>query len=300
MALDVLSLTRFCATLAVLLAASREDLRTRTVDDRYWQVLGGLGFALLALEMWSEGAAGAHYILLFPMALLFYDPYVDREPLYNEGKVCWPAAAGFALAAVAVAAAVYFGGLTELLVIPAMFVLIYVMYFTNVIHGGADAKALMSIALVNPWYPELSEGLPILTTPEALEGVVDVSFPFVLLVLMMASLTVMLLPLYNLGANARRGNLVLPMALFGRRMRVEEAEKAMVWPMETMVDGRLRRALFPKRGRNLQSEYGALRSAGIQEVWVTHKIPFIVPITAGLVLAAVVGNFVYWIGNALG
>ena len=294
--MDVLSLARVSLTLGFLLAASREDLKTRTVDDRYWQVLGVIGLCLLAYEMLDMGAEPAHYLLLFPIALLFYDPYIDREPLYDKGKFCWPAIAAFGLAAAATAAAVYWGGFTRLLVVPAMFVLVYGLYFTNVIHGGADAKALMSIALVVPWYPVIP-GLPLISTPEPLIDLVDVTFPFVLLVLMMASLSVMFLPLYKLAANARRGCLVLPMAFFGRRVPVVEAEKAQVWPMERLVDGKLQRALFPKRGRNLQGEYDALKSAGIAEVWVTHKIPFIIPITAGLVLAAVVGNVVYWFGR---
>jgi prepilin signal peptidase PulO-like enzyme (type II secretory pathway) len=110
---------------------------------------------------------------------------------------------------------------------------------------------------------------------------------------------VMFLPLYNLASNAKNGDFVLPMALFGRRVKVADAEKALVWPMERLVDGRMQRALFPKRGRNLTKEYEALKSAGIQDVWVTHKIPFIIPITVGLVLAAVVGNVVYWLGRVL-
>jgi preflagellin peptidase FlaK len=298
MALDVLSLARVSLMLGFLLAASREDLKTRTVDDRYWQVLGALGLGLLAYEMFDSGANAAHYLLLFPIALLFYDPYIDREPLYEKGKFCWPAIAAFGLAAAAAAAAIYWGGLTRLLVVPAMFLLVYALYFTNVIHGGADAKALMSVALVVPWYPVLP-GVPLISTPEPLVDVADVTFPFVLLVLMMASLSVMFLPLYNLAANASRGCLEFPMALFGRRVPVAEAEKAQVWPMERLVDGRLERALFPKRGRNLQGEYDALKSAGVTDVWVTHKIPFIIPITAGLVLAAVVGNVVYWFGRML-
>ena len=294
--MDFLSLARFSVTLGFLIAASREDLKTRTVDDRYWQILGVVGLCLLAGEMLDGGAEPAHYLLLFPIGLLFYDPYIDREPIFDNGKLCWPAIAAFAAAGAAVGCAVYFGGLTTLLIIPAMFLLVYSLYFTNVIHGGADAKALMSIALVLPWYPILPN-LPLIATPAAIADIVDISFPFMMLVLMMGSLSVMFLPFYNLALNAKQGNFMLPMALFGRRVKVADAEKALVWPMERLVDGKMQRALFPKRGRNLMKEYEALRAAGIQDVWVTHKIPFIVPITVGLVLAATVGNVVYWLGR---
>jgi preflagellin peptidase FlaK len=298
MDLEFLSLTRFFVMLGFLVAASREDLKTRMVDDRYWQILGVVGLCLLAGEMLNGGANPAHYLLLFPIGLLFYDPYVDRDPIFEKGKLCWPAVAAFAAAGAAAALAVYFGGLTPILIIPAMFLLVYALYFTNVIHGGADAKALMSIALVLPWYPTLP-GLPLIATPAGIADIVDISFPFMMLALMMGSLSVMFLPLYNLASNAKNGDFVLPMALFGRRVKVADAEKALVWPMERLVDGRMQRALFPKRGRNLTKEYEALKSAGIQDVWVTHKIPFIIPITVGLVLAAVVGNVVYWLGRVL-
>ncbi|MFH0815493.1 MAG: A24 family peptidase C-terminal domain-containing protein [Methanobacteriota archaeon] len=298
MALDFLSLARFSVTLAFLLAASREDLKTRTVDDRYWHILGAVGLCLLAGEMLNDGANAAHYLLLVPIGLLFYDPYIDREPIYEKGKFCWPAVAAFAAAGAASGCALYFGGLTPILIIPSMFLLVYALYFTNIIHGGADAKALMSIALVLPWYPDLP-GLPLIATPAGIADVVDISFPFMMLVLMMGSLSVMFLPFYNLAANVKRGDFVWPLAFFGRRVKVAEAEKALVWPMERLVDGKMQRALFPKRGRYLSKEYEALKSAGIQDVWVTHKIPFIIPITAGLVLAAVVGNVVYWLGRII-
>lgn len=298
MALDALSLARFSVTLAFLTAASWGDVKTRTVNDRYWQVLGVVGLAFLAYEMHIDGSPSAHYLLLFPIALLFYDPYIDREPLFDAGKVCWPAAAAFALAAAATGASFYLGGPSKLLIILAMFLLVYVLYFTNVIHGGADAKALMSIALAIPWYPNLP-GLPILNPPPELVGVIDYSFPFVMLVLMMASLSVMLLPIYNGVVNLKRGTFVFPMAFFGRRCAVADAEKAQVWPMERLIDGRLERTMFPKRGRNLKMEYDALRAAGISEVWVTYKIPFIVPITFGLVLAGFLGNAVYWVARLI-
>jgi len=299
MALDWLSVARVGSALAFLCIASWQDFKTRLVEDFLWMAMGVVGLVFLVGEMIHMEVPSNQYLLLFPIILLFYDPYIDREPLYEKGEACWPAIGGFVLAGVVAAIAIYLGGLTRLLVIPTMFLLIYLLYFSNVIHGGADAKALMAICLLVPWYPHLP-GLPLASIPSNISSdLVDISFPFVLLVLMMGSAVVLLLPLYNLAVNAARRDLAFPMCLFGRRIPVAEAEKSLVWPMERLADAKLVRVIFPKRGRNLKKDYEDLKAAGIEKVWVTPKIPFIVPLTIGLALATVLGNVVFWLGEKL-
>jgi preflagellin peptidase FlaK len=298
MALDWSSIFRIFTALGFLCYASWQDVKTRTVSDAVWMAMGALGILSLIVEMVRDGSSVGQYMLLYPIALLFYDPYVDREPLHEKGKTCWPAVVAFFAAGIVVAISIYLDGFTKILVIPTMFLLVYLLYFSNVIHGGADAKALMAIALVIPWYPVLPS-VPLIELSQSVQEVVDVTFPFVLLVLMMGSAMVLLLPLYNLAVNSASGDLEFPVCLFGRRMSVAKAKASMVWPMERVVQGRLVRTLFPRRGRDLAKEYEALDAAGIETLWVTPKIPFVVFLTVGLVLAAVLGNVVFWIGSLL-
>ena len=48
--------------------------------------------------------------------------------------------------------------------------------------------------------------------------------------------------------------------------------------------------LFPKRGGDRSEDLARLRAAGIDKVWVTPQIPFMVPLLGGFWLAFFVGN----------
>jgi hypothetical protein len=45
----------------------------------------------------------------------------------------------------------------------------------------------------------------------------------------------------------------------------------------------------------LAREVELLRAAGISRVWVTPKIPFIIPLTVSLIFVAIVGNVFFLI-----
>jgi len=65
--------------------------------------------------------------------------------------------------------------------------------------------------------------------------------------------------------------------------------------MEKMEDGEMVTELFPKRGtkKQLLRDIKALQKAGKKKVWVTPKIPFMVPMVAGYLLAFVAGNLIF-------
>lgn len=142
--------------------------------------------------------------------------------------------------------------------------------------GGADAKALMVLAFLCPW-PSPDAALPILPALDALAN---------------GSLLVLAIPLLNLLANGARGRLAFPAALLGRPVPLAKARAAHVWPMQTVAaDGGLRWRFWQKAGlASLDDEYDALARAGQTEVWVTAKVPFLVPLAAGLALS-------WWVGN---
>ena len=84
----------------------------------------------------------------------------------------------------------------------------------------------------------------------------------------------------------------MPEMLLGYRMDVKEAEKTFVWPMEKVVDGKRVRVLFPK---NIEDDTLAkLREHGAKRIWVTPKIPFIIPIFVGTLVAALVGTVFFY------
>lgn len=142
--------------------------------------------------------------------------------------------------------------------------------------GGADAKALMVLAFLCPW-PSPAAWLAISPALDALAN---------------GSLLVVAIPLANLALNLLRGRFAFPAALLGRPVPLAAARSAHVWPMQTVgPDGSVRWRYWQKAGlASLDDEYVALERAGLATVWVTAKVPFLVPLAAGLALA-------WWPGN---
>lgn len=149
--------------------------------------------------------------------------------------------------------------------------------------GGADAKGLMVLAALAPWPPPREHALQ-----PALDALAN------------GALAMALVPLLFLAANLARGHLALPAALLGTRLPLEAARRAHVWPMQVAgEDGALRWRYWQRIGGGLDREYAALERAGATHVWVTPKVPFLVPLAAGWALAWTHGNVLLALLRAL-
>jgi hypothetical protein len=84
--------------------------------------------------------------------------------------------------------------------------------------------------------------------------------------------------------------------LFGVRMDVEEAKSKHVWPMEKVVDGQIRTALFPRADD--EGDWESLRAAGVERPWVTPKVPFLIPMTLAIPFSLLAGNLLLYIMGA--
>ena len=151
--------------------------------------------------------------------------------------------------------------------------------------GGADAKALMALAFLAPWPSPHAR----LALQPALDALANGS-------LLMVGVPIVLL-LWNLA----RGDLRFPAMLLGRPVPLAKARRSKVWPMQVAdADGRVRWRLWQRAGLDdLDGEYDALAAAGLDTVWVTAKVPFLVPLAAGLALAWAVGDLPAWLAAAL-
>lgn len=139
--------------------------------------------------------------------------------------------------------------------------------------GGADAKGLMVLALLAPVSPGGTLGLQ-----PALDALAN------------GALAMLLVPVGFLLANLLRGRLALPAALLGTPMRLERARATHVWPMQVVAGDGLRWRYWQRLGSDLELEYVALEKAGVQTVWVTPKVPFLVPVAAGWLATWIWGN----------
>jgi preflagellin peptidase FlaK len=257
----LLDFARTALALGFLFYASWSDNKTREVSNTVWMVFAPLAFVLTFAEV---------YIYRF-----------SQLPLYG---ICF--------------------GLTALFAI----VIFYAGGF-----GGADAKALMCLALVLPFYPT-----SLLAPLSEISPISQVLFPLSVFsnsVLLAALMTLVMLG-YNVLWRARtRGKLFegeyengsigrkILVLITGYKVSVQKLkEKWHVYPLEDAEEdseSNLKRKLvaLPKdEGRDAIVERldRAVKTGKIHDtVWATPGLPFLIFITAGLVLALFVGDIVW-------
>ncbi|MCU0861699.1 MAG: hypothetical protein MUE65_05205, partial [Methanomassiliicoccales archaeon] len=167
-----------------------------------------------------------------------------------------------------------------------MFVLLMVLYQVDVIKGGADAKALIALSMMFPVYPMIGS-FPLIQASSDLFALI---FPFSLLVLFNAAILSLVVPLGLLLYNLAKRDVQFPAMLLGYRISIREAKKKFVWPMERVEEGELKFVYFPKEDEENEKILAELSAFGAKRIWVTPKIPFLIFITAGVAVSAIVGN----------
>lgn len=310
-----LDAARLLVAIVVLSAVSVTDIRWRRAPNVAWYVAAAVGTAILAVDLWMTGDGGWALALAFPVGAFFAvvvtggelwpvmpddEPDPDRELTPREARV-YIADLAASATLVAVSLAVMWMAARELeddapvravASSVGMLLLALVFYAVRLLHGGGDAKAMMALAVLFPTIPALG-ALPILDVPEGM----GLLFPFALTVLVDAAIIVVLFPIGFLAVSARRGPFKMPEALFGHPVPPGDFDTAKEWLMYELDEaGQLRRHLWPRRSKAaVEARARALehlRAKGEARVYVSPKVPFMVPLLAGLLVAAVVGNLV--------
>lgn len=282
-----------------LLAGSIMDLRTRRIRDATWVVLLATCLPLLAWELWLMGADDsplALLSLLLPIGGMLFILFGYPEPAkaLKGSKVdmmfllIYAACIGGPLAAFLTVDL----GLIAPIGISFVFMVIYFILYqvpiagTRIIHGGADAKCLMALAAVFPWYVG---GIPFQVGPfyEILEefSQFGVVFNIHLSVLfngaVLATLVlVAVLPLLNI----IKGDLKFPRMFTSYTMSSDEIVGRHVW---VILEHKKKKKVEPT-----EKVQKRLKEMGLEKVWVTPKIPFILYLFLGFVIQMLVGNLV--------
>jgi hypothetical protein len=162
-------------------------------------------------------------------------------------------------------------------------VMMYGWYYFGPTIGGADVKALLTVAVLVPFAPDAGA---------TLHAFGDQGFPFPWVVFMNSLLLYLAIPVGLLAWNIAHGDLEKPwlQALLGVRMELEQARDSYVWPMTRVVGDRTVLAPMVNRDLYLPSEWDALAAAGIERPWVSLKIPYIIPLFGAFLLSAFVGD----------
>lgn len=179
-----------------------------------------------------------------------------------------------------------FENIMILIFIPIMIGFIYLLYQMRLLFGGADAKAIMALTILLPLQPNIYD-LPIWGQ----------SFMPASWTVFVNSLIIFLfIPIFLLIYNLTQRNIKLPHSLLGYKMKLQKAKEKYVWPLEKIQDGKTKLIIRPKEF-DTKEEYNEFEKKGITEIWVTPKIPFMIPLLLGFICTFIFGDILYTIMN---
>jgi len=285
---DPVTALRLVAAVALMSYASLLDWRTRRIDNVYWIGLSILALALIPIQLWIDDQPMEYLLVLIPIFLILADVYWDAEEGTTLARLA--PAMKYTVAIVAIALLGYLwlneAYFQHLLAVPMMMLFIVLMYMLDIVRGGADAKALLALSILFPFYPAIGS-LPMF---EAANDTTEILFPFPFIILVTAAIIVAFFPLGFMIRNLSNHELRFPQGLLGYKMDAEDIKGRHVWLMERIEGGKHRTYTRPRADEDIEKEVGLLVGADFKRIWVTPKIPFIVPMLVALVFSSVVGN----------
>lgn len=285
---DSITALRLVAAIAVLSYASLLDWRTRKIGNFHWIGLSILGLALVPVQLWADDQPLEYLLVLVPVLAILSDVYWDAGEDSAIAKLAPALKYSIAIAAVALLGYAWLDKtyFQHLLAMPVMMLFIVLMYMLDMIRGGADAKALLALSILFPFYPSIGS-LPMI---DAESATAEILFPFSFIVLVTAAIFVAFFPLGFMARNLSSREFEFPQGFLGYKLNAPSIKGRHVWLMERIVEGKHMTYTRPKRDENLDKEVELLVAHGQKKIWVTPKIPFIIPILAALIFCTVVGN----------
>lgn len=285
------SAARFIVGFLFLLVASIRDLKTRKVPNELWIVMGFIAMTILFVELIFKDVSWVHFLIFIPVGVLFSEAFIDRPPIYREGKLNF-LVLGWLILPLAVF--VYMLNVLSdsmifwsLAMIPAIMLFAFVMYFFYIIYGGADAKAIITLAILVPFYPTIPHLTHRIISEDKIE-LLQAFFPFTLVILLNSSLIVLVFPISYFFINLFKGDIDIPLMFFGYKKKVDEIEDSFVWPMQYYEENELKTELFPRTRSD--EKIASLKEKNIRTTWATPKVPFIVPMFVGFLISFLIGN----------
>ena len=256
------------AAILIMVSAAAFDVRSREVPDSHWVVMAVLGMVNLFLNH------GVLYSAVCSSGYILICAYMFSEKVTGIRACTVLSAAACLLISASIASSGY-GAIVSL----SMTVIILLMYHSGLIRGGADAKALITISMVYPTYPELCSTLWSAMYPAGY--ILNPVFSILLMSLLLSSLVIIDI-LYR---NAKRGKL----GLSSYPMGIEDARHSFVWPTEDAVDGEKVRM----RASEDTGAYDRMEASGYGEIMVTPMIPFLFPMAVALSVVVLFGSPVF-------
>jgi archaeal preflagellin peptidase FlaK len=284
---------------AVLLAgfsyAAVSDFRTREVTDRLWQVLGVTGLVVGALVLSPGGIVPVVLWLVVAGLTLQHTVSWDLWLSPSRGDyadllelVMYVIVVGVVATAVARVGLGPSGVPYAVIACLATILFSRGLFEAGVLYGGGDAKALMIAGVLLPTF-----AIPILFHPSTLAPVVAI-LPYSFDLLLDAALLSIFIPIAIGIRNISRGEFHGIRGFTGYPIPVGELPHRFVWvrdPKYGSVREQEEGIETSEDDRQQRIEIAAeLRAKGVERVWVTPQIPFLLLMALGAVAALLAGN----------
>lgn len=176
----------------------------------------------------------------------------------------------------------------------------------RLIHGGADAKALMWVAILIPNWSTM----PVITD---YNREIILQLPPAISLLMWGGLTFLLIPLVLVVKNLVQGNVKslrdLRMFWHSTVMSLDKVQQSHVWLLSSIIkmpNGQVsvyHRTRAPRRTpseQELSEQIATLRHNNIEEVWVSYKLPLLVFLFPVIIPMAIFGDITVIILQVIG
>ena len=174
--------------------------------------------------------------------------------------------------------------LLDLISMPLLITLMYVWFYFGPTIGGADVKAIMTISLVAPFTLSFSD--------DYIMAFDSRGFPYPFVIFMNSLLLYLCIPFFLLIYNIFKGNFEKPyfQMFFGTKMDLQQARESFVWPMQQVIGTKVVFVAFVQQKSNDEKKWNELEKIGINEPWVSLKIPYIIPLALSFFVSALFGD----------
>jgi hypothetical protein len=173
----------------------------------------------------------------------------------------------------------------------------------RLIHGGADCKGLMWVAILVPSWSSIPTFYP-----GAMQDAV-IAMPPAIALLVWGGLAFLVLPIIMILKNLKEGNTTLKLIWHAEKMSVDNVLDSHVWLLSTIAEmpsGEKKIVHRTRAPRNtpskekLMEEISILKENGVEEVWVTRKYPLLVFLWPAIIPLFFVGGPMAYIMPLLG
>ncbi len=277
-------------------AAAYSDWRFREVSDTLWVLLAVAGLVVGIAALSASGPlAIALWVVVAAFVLEHMVPWDDHvgsaEWLPGVVEMGVYAGVGILLLLVGLRDGVGAGGVPPTVLAVYLSVLFARGLFeARVLYGGADAKALMVAALLVPVFPH-----PVLPVGANAQMALAV-FPFAFTLLLNAAVIAIAVPLLLLARNLRRGELEGLRSFTGYRIAVRDLPDRFVWVRDPTfhADPEEEEVETSEDDRKLRErQRDRLLAQGVERVWVTPQIPFVVLMALGALVGILAGSLAF-------